>query len=94
MTLSEQIRGFSAYAHLITAMFRKHQNGFITSALLADTQLIVKSDIFTVARMQALDPDLPYYLILEGTDRLEGTFSHSCTQVQHATLTAFNFHTS
>ncbi|KAF8156094.1 hypothetical protein B0H34DRAFT_799154 [Crassisporium funariophilum] len=41
---------------------------------------IIKIIIFTVARYQVLDNSIKYYVILEGTDRLEGVFSNARTQ--------------
>ena len=79
MSLSEQIRSLSTYAHLITALYQHHQTGFLTSALLADSQAIVKNILFTLACMQTINPDAAYYVLLEGTDRLEGVFSHART---------------
>jgi hypothetical protein len=80
MSLSEQIRSLSTYAHLITALYQKHRTGFLTSALLANSQAIVKNIIFTLARIQTINPDAVYYILHEGTDRLEGVFSHARTQ--------------
>ncbi|KAF8056034.1 hypothetical protein FPV67DRAFT_1457452 [Lyophyllum atratum] len=80
MSLSEQITSLSAYSHLITAMFLKHRTAFMNGALFADSQAIVKNIIFTIARYQLADPDLLYYILFEGTDRLEGVFSHARTQ--------------
>jgi len=79
MSLSDQIRSLSTYAHLITALYLKHGTGFLTSALFADSQAIVKNIIFVVARLQSIDPDTRYFILLEGTDRLEGVFSHART---------------
>jgi len=79
MSLSEQVRSLSTYAHLITALYLKHNMGFLTSALFADSQAIVKNIIFIVARLQLIDPDTRYFMLLEGTDRLEGVFSHART---------------
>lgn len=53
---------------------------FVTSALYADSQAIVKNIIITIARMQTLDSTLDYHILFEGTDRLEGVFSHVRTQ--------------
>lgn len=80
MSLSEQLRSLSTYSHLLTAMYRKHRTAFVTSALYADSQAIVKNIIITIARMQTLDPTLDYHILFEGTDRLEGVFSHVRTQ--------------
>ena len=43
MSLSEQLRDLSTYSHLITALWTIHRLAFITGALLADSQAIVKS---------------------------------------------------
>jgi hypothetical protein len=80
MSLSEQIQSLSTYSHLVTALYCKHRTGFMSSALIADSQSIVKNIIFTAARLQILDPDIEYYVLLEGTDRLEGVFSQTRTQ--------------
>jgi hypothetical protein len=45
-----------------------------------DTQATVKNIIFTVAQMQNIDPSLPLYILLEGTDHLEGLFGDCRTQ--------------
>ena len=80
-TLSEQLRALSTYSHLITALYLRHQLAFMSSALFADSQAIVKNIIFTIARLQLTVPaDFPYYILLEGTDRLENIFSHVRTQ--------------
>jgi len=78
-SLSQQIRSLSTYSHLLTALYMKHKTSFITSALYADSQAIVKNIIFTTARLQLIDPDIEYFILLEGTDRLEEVFSHSRT---------------
>ena len=80
MSLSEQIFNLSTYAHLITALYQKHRTGFLTSALLADSQAIIKNIFFTLARIQTINPDANYFILHEGTDRLEGVFSHARTQ--------------
>ena len=80
MPLSQQLRDLSTYAHLITALYQKHKLSFLTGALLADSQAIVKNIYFTAARLQILDPTLRYYILFEGTDRLEGLFSNVRTQ--------------
>ena len=80
MSLSHQLRDLSTYAHLITALYQKHKLSFLTGALLADSQAIVKNIYFTTARLQILDPALRYYILFEGTDRLEGLFSNVRTQ--------------
>ncbi|KAF8150028.1 hypothetical protein B0H34DRAFT_638182, partial [Crassisporium funariophilum] len=80
MSLGEQLRSLSTYAHLITALVRKHKSAFITSALVFDSQSIVKNIFYTAARLQGVDPKLKYFILFEGTDRLEGVFSHARTQ--------------
>lgn len=74
LDLSEQIRRLSAYGHIIAAMFIQHGTAFMTGALYADSQAIVKNIAFVTARLQDVDPDLPFYIILDGTDGLEKLF--------------------
>ncbi|KAI1795787.1 hypothetical protein LXA43DRAFT_1090426 [Ganoderma leucocontextum] len=80
MSLSEQIRSLSTYAHLIAALWTHHGTRFITGALYADSQAVVKNIVICVARLQLVDEDLPFYIILEGTDRLEALFGDCRTQ--------------
>ncbi|KAF8884807.1 hypothetical protein BD779DRAFT_1442856, partial [Infundibulicybe gibba] len=80
MDLASQVRHLSAYAHLTAAMYLKHGLSFITGALYADSQAIIKDIVFTIARLQGIDQNIPYYIIHAGTDRLEGVFSDVRTQ--------------
>ncbi|KAJ7780882.1 hypothetical protein B0H14DRAFT_2310240, partial [Mycena olivaceomarginata] len=82
-SISQQIRSLSTYAHLCTAMYLKHQTNFLTNPLFADSQLIVRCIIITTARLQILNPHLKFYIILDGTDRLEGVFCDART-IDHA----------
>ncbi|KAK7020913.1 hypothetical protein R3P38DRAFT_3548264 [Favolaschia claudopus] len=82
-SLSQQIRSLSTYSHLCTAMYLKHQTNFLTNPLFADSQLIVRCIVITTARLQILDPKLKFYIILDGTDRLEGVFCDTRT-IDHA----------
>ncbi|KAJ6579361.1 hypothetical protein B0H10DRAFT_2198716 [Mycena sp. CBHHK59/15] len=83
MDLSEQVRSLSTYAHLLTALQIKHGSACFTGALYADSQSIVKNIIFVIARLKAINPDLKFYIIHEGTDRLELVFS-DCRTLDHA----------
>jgi hypothetical protein len=83
MTLSQQIRSLSAYAHLAAAMYLGHGLAFLTGALYADSQAIVKNIVFCVARLQIISGDLEFFIIHEGTDRLETIFSDVRTQDQN-----------
>jgi hypothetical protein len=81
MSLSEQLQSLSTYSHLITAVYLRQGLAFMSSALFADSQAIVKNIIFTIARLQLTVPSsFPYYILFEGTDRLENNFSHVRTQ--------------
>ncbi|KAJ7882078.1 hypothetical protein B0H14DRAFT_2340142, partial [Mycena olivaceomarginata] len=83
-TLSQQIRSLATYAHLCTAMYLKHKTNFLTNPLFADSQLIVRCIIITTARLQIINPQLKFYIILDGTDRLEeGVFCDART-MDHA----------
>ncbi|PPQ83800.1 hypothetical protein CVT24_007319, partial [Panaeolus cyanescens] len=75
MSLSQQIQSLSTYAHLITGMHHINGLNFMSGALLADSQAIVKCIIITAARLQACDPTSEYFILFEGDDRLENLFS-------------------
>ena len=80
MTLSEQVRSLATYTFLAAAVQIKHGTACLTGPLYADSQATVKNIIFTIARMQVMDPNLLLYILLEGTDRLEGLFGDCRTQ--------------
>jgi hypothetical protein len=80
MTLSEQVRSLATYSFLAAAVQIIHGTACLTGPLYADSQATVKNIIFTIARMQVIDPDLLFYILLEGTDRLEGLFGNCRTQ--------------
>ncbi|KAH9852083.1 hypothetical protein C2E23DRAFT_203440 [Lenzites betulinus] len=80
MTLSEQVRSLATYAHLTATLWIRHRTKFMTGALYADSQAIIKNIILTIARLQLVDSNLPFHIILEGTDRLEGLFGDCRTQ--------------
>lgn len=80
MDLKDQCRSLATYAHLAAAVYLKEGLNFLTSALYADSQAIVKNIFVTIAKLFVDDPNLPYYIIHEGTDRLENIFSNVRTQ--------------
>ena len=80
MSLSEQLQSLSTYSHLVTALWTWHKLSFLTGALFSDSQAIIKNIFFTIAELQLENPDYLYYILFEGTDRLEGVFSHVRTQ--------------
>ncbi|KAF8163984.1 hypothetical protein BJ912DRAFT_1097015 [Pholiota molesta] len=80
MSLSEQLKSLSQFAHLAGILQLKHGSSCLTGALYADTQATIKNLFFTTARLQSISPNLNFYIILEGTDRLENLFSDCRTQ--------------
>jgi len=64
------------------AIYLRHNTGFLTSALFANSQAIVKNIIFTVAQFQLIDANIKYFILFEKTDWLEGVFSHVQTYNQ------------
>ena len=54
----------------------------MTGALYADSQATVKNIIFTIARLQKMDPTLDLYILHEGTDRVEHVFG-DCQTLDH-----------
>ena len=83
MSLSEQVKSLSTYAHLAAATYMKHKTACLTEALYHDTQAVVKNIMFTIARTQLVNQDLPLHILLEGTDRLEQLFA-DCRTLDHA----------
>ena len=82
-TLSDQLTSLSKYAHATFAVYYKHSTDFMTSALYADSQAIVKDIYFCVAKQKLLDPHANFYIIHCGTDRLETDFCLARTQNHH-----------
>jgi hypothetical protein len=83
MTLSNQLISLSKYAHAAFTVYLKHSTDFMTSALYADSQAIVKDIYFCVAKQKLLDPCAGFYIIHCGTDRLETDFCLARTQNHH-----------
>ncbi|KAH6906289.1 hypothetical protein BKA70DRAFT_1497863 [Coprinopsis sp. MPI-PUGE-AT-0042] len=80
MDLSGQVEMLSTFAHVASALYLRNGTSFLTGALYSDCQAVVKSIMFTIARLQAIDPELAFHIIHEGTDRLENLFGDVCTQ--------------
>ena len=80
LSLEQQIVSLVKYAHLVFACWIRHGSAFMTGALYADTQAIVKNIIFSLAKQQILDATHNFHIILDGTDRLEQVFSDVRTQ--------------
>jgi hypothetical protein len=80
MTLSEQVRSLATYTFLAAVVQIKHGTACLTGPLYAGSQATVKNITFTIARMQIMDPNMSFYILLEGTDHLEGLFGDCRTQ--------------
>ncbi|KAF8150849.1 hypothetical protein B0H34DRAFT_666223, partial [Crassisporium funariophilum] len=80
MSLSQQLESLSIFSHLAAAMFIVHGVACLTGALYANAQAIVKNIFITVARLQVIDRTLDFYILMEGTDRLENLFCECRTQ--------------
>ncbi|KAJ6609768.1 hypothetical protein B0H10DRAFT_2295284 [Mycena sp. CBHHK59/15] len=83
MDLSEQVRSLATYTHLSAALQLKHGSACFTGPLYADSQATIKNIIFIIARMQLVNPNLCFWILHEGTDRLELIFS-DCRTLDHA----------
>jgi hypothetical protein len=75
MNLSQQVDSLSTYAFLAAPLEIKHGSSCFTGPLYADSQATIKNIIFTIAKLQILNPNLKFYIILEGTDRLEVVYA-------------------
>jgi hypothetical protein len=81
LSLHEQLASLSAAAHL-TFFLYTHNNtraAFIPSQTYFDIMLMIKNAYFCVSKVKTRTPHGNFYLILMGTDRLEGTFGVSRT---------------
>lgn len=83
MSLSDQLTSLSKYAHAAFVVYSKHSTNFMTSALYADSQAVVKNEYFCVAKQKSLDPKANYYVFQDGSDRLEIDFCLARTQSHH-----------
>lgn len=80
MSLTEQLVSLSAFGHLVAFLYIQHGIACITGALYSDAQAVIKAIFFIIARLQLIDPDIPFYIIREGTNWLEGLFGDCRTQ--------------
>jgi hypothetical protein len=76
LSLHEQLVHLSAAAHLATYLFTVNDawSKAIPSLMFKDLILLVKNAYFCVAKAKIHSPYSNFYLILNGTDRLESTF--------------------
>jgi hypothetical protein len=76
LSLHEQLVHLSAAAHLATYLFtvKDARSKAMPSLTFKDLVLLVKNAYFCVAKAKIYTPDGNYYIILNGTDRLESTF--------------------
>ena len=77
LSLHEQLVHLSAAAHLAMYLFTVNdaRSKAMPSLTFKDLILLVKNAYFCVAKAKIHAPDSNFYLILNGTDRLESTFS-------------------
>jgi hypothetical protein len=80
MSITHQVESLSTFGHLAAYLNIRHGVACITGALYCDSQAVIKSIVITIARLQLIDPDIDFYIIHEGTDRLEGLFGDCRTQ--------------
>ena len=62
LSLEQQIISLVKYAHLICACWIRHGSAFMTGALYADTQAIIKNIVFSLAKQQILDAAQNFYI--------------------------------
>ncbi len=76
LSLHEQLVHLSAAAHLAMYLFtaKGARSKAMPSLTFKDLILLVKNAYFCVAKAKIYTPDGNFYLILNGTDRLESTF--------------------
>ncbi|KAJ7079589.1 hypothetical protein B0H15DRAFT_787927 [Mycena belliarum] len=80
LSLSEQLKSLSKFAHLAFVFYRMHGSSFLSNQLYSDLQALVKAAFFCVAQQQILDPEVAFYLYQLGSDRLEEMFAEVRTE--------------
>ncbi|KAH7918505.1 hypothetical protein BV22DRAFT_993081, partial [Leucogyrophana mollusca] len=80
MSLKEQLKSLSTYAHLSFTLYRQHTTSFMSNQLYGDTQAMIKNIFFTVAKQRCFDDTQPVYIIQDDSDCLEGLFGDTRTQ--------------
>ena len=85
LSLHDQLVHLSAAAHLALYLFTVHdaRGKAMPSLTFKDIILLVKNAYFCVAKAKIHMPDSDFYLILNGTDRLESTFGVVQTMVRN-----------
>ena len=73
-TISQQITSLVKFAHLLCALFIKHDSDFMPQHLYSDLQCMVRTAIFRVAPTKVLDPQRKVFICLLGDDVLEVFF--------------------
>lgn len=86
-SLAEQLRHLAAAAHLLFTIQRQVHTKFLPNQLYTDMQLTIQSAFMSVAKAHIfigesiLDANYEFFLVLEGSDGLEGVFA--CVRTQH-----------
>ncbi|KAF8055318.1 hypothetical protein FPV67DRAFT_1789064 [Lyophyllum atratum] len=73
-SISQQITSLIKFAHILCALFLKHESAFMPHHLYNDLQCMVRTAIFRVAHTKVLDPQRKVLLCLLGDDVLEVLF--------------------
>ncbi|KAA1480083.1 hypothetical protein DENSPDRAFT_789909, partial [Dentipellis sp. KUC8613] len=76
LDLAEQLSHLSSAAHLALALYthRNAKGRFLPLPLYIDIMIMIKNVFFCAAKAKVDNPDLPFHVILLGTDRLETIF--------------------
>lgn len=74
LSISQQITSLVKFAHILCALFLKHETAFMPHHLYSDLQCMVRTAIFRVGHTMLLDPQLKIFLCLLGDDVLEVLF--------------------
>lgn len=74
LSISQQITSLIKFAHILFALFLKHESAFMPHHLYNDLQCMVRTAVFRVAQTMILNPQNKVYLCLLGDDVLEVLF--------------------
>ena len=83
LSVSEQLEHLSATAHLALTLYKLASTDFIPKNLYIDLMIMIKNVFVCVAKAKLDDPNGEFFLILQGTDRLEELFGILRTMVRN-----------
>ncbi|KAF7308190.1 hypothetical protein HMN09_00666800 [Mycena chlorophos] len=74
LSLETQVEYLGTFGLLLFVLYQRNETAFCSSQLFYDSQTLVKNAVFTVAKTQELNGDLPVYFCSLGDNSIEVLF--------------------